>query len=106
LGIYAHLVEGGNRVKVGDRVATGEWIGRSGNTGFTSGPHLHFSVFKATDGRHRLSFPVKFKAANGPVLTLVSGQSYEATPGEVQSAKLKPQLASIGVRPKVPATGK
>ncbi|MGO8692939.1 MAG: peptidoglycan DD-metalloendopeptidase family protein [Rectinemataceae bacterium] len=44
---YCHLsrilVGGGERVRVGDR------IGLSGNTGYTTGPHVHFSVFK--DGR-------------------------------------------------------
>lgn len=41
--LYQHL----NRqlVKVGDEVDTGETIALSGNTGITSGPHLHFEVW-------------------------------------------------------------
>ena len=39
---YLHLSE--FNVKVGDRVTRGEVIARSGNTGYSIAPHLHFSV--------------------------------------------------------------
>lgn len=45
--IYGHL--SGVSVEVGDKVATGERIGSSGNTGYSTGPHLHFGVY-ATQG--------------------------------------------------------
>ncbi|MBU4242357.1 MAG: M23 family metallopeptidase [Nanoarchaeota archaeon] len=41
---YAHLKKG-ILVKQGQRVKKGELIGYSGLTGFTTYPHLHFSVF-------------------------------------------------------------
>ena len=47
---YMHLSE--MKVKEGDRVSAGQAIGMSGNTGNSTGPHLHFSVKKVgTDGR-------------------------------------------------------
>ncbi len=41
---YAHLIPGSIMVKVGDRVRVGQQIGRLGNSGSSSGPHLHFQV--------------------------------------------------------------
>jgi murein DD-endopeptidase MepM/ murein hydrolase activator NlpD len=44
---YAHLVNGGYLVKVGDVVSTGQQIGWSGTTGASTGCHLHFEVFSS-----------------------------------------------------------
>jgi murein DD-endopeptidase MepM/ murein hydrolase activator NlpD len=40
--IYAHLSKA--LVKAGDKVIKGQHIGESGNTGNSSGPHLHFEM--------------------------------------------------------------
>lgn len=39
---YAHMSK--LSVKKGDIVKKGQFIGKSGNTGFTTGPHLHFTI--------------------------------------------------------------
>eukprot|EP00924_Labyrinthula_sp_SR-Ha-C_P011379 augustus_masked-scaffold_36-processed-gene-2.19-mRNA-1 protein AED:1.00 eAED:1.00 QI:0/-1/0/0/-1/1/1/0/354 len=43
-GRYYHLKHNGVLVKLGQHVRTAEVIAESGNTGYTSGPHLHFDV--------------------------------------------------------------
>ena len=45
---YAHMQKDSVTVEVGDHVRTGETLGKVGNTGNTSAPHLHFQI---TDGR-------------------------------------------------------
>ncbi|RFU21949.1 M23 family metallopeptidase [Geodermatophilus marinus] len=42
--LYAHLAPGSVTVEPGDRVCRGQQIGRLGNSGSSSGPHLHFHV--------------------------------------------------------------
>ncbi|WP_461246324.1 peptidoglycan DD-metalloendopeptidase family protein [Treponema sp. R6D11] len=52
--IYAHL--NAFSVKQGDRVATGKKIGESGNTGHSTGPHLHFGIY---DKNNKLINPLE-----------------------------------------------
>tara|TARA_R110002020_G_scaffold152794_8_gene331372 strand:- start:72593 stop:72901 length:309 start_codon:yes stop_codon:yes gene_type:complete len=41
---YAHMVEGSSPLAVGDRVSVGDLVGQVGNTGISTGPHLHFEI--------------------------------------------------------------
>jgi murein DD-endopeptidase MepM/ murein hydrolase activator NlpD len=72
MGLYAHLDLDGVLVRVGQRVHTGQQIGRSGNTGFTTGPHLHFAV-QVNRGMRLLSIPFRMSGPGGP-LRIAGGQ--------------------------------
>ena len=78
---YAHLSPSADVVKPGQRVSAGDLLGYSGNTGYSSGPHLHFIVSRpsVSDGKvTRVSLPIlfysndqteRFSAETGTTLT-------------------------------------
>jgi murein DD-endopeptidase MepM/ murein hydrolase activator NlpD len=70
--IYAHLAWDSIRVRPGQRVARGERIAASGNTGFSTGPHLHFVVLQ-NEGLKSVSVPVRFSDGRGGAVTPRAG---------------------------------
>ena len=70
--IYAHLNTNSIRVRPGDRIRRGQYIADSGNTGFSSGPHLHFAVVRNA-GMRIESVPVAFVGANAGTVVPASG---------------------------------
>ena len=57
LGWYLHLEKDGSLVQLGDRIAQGQPIARSGHVGRSLAPHLHFQV---TDTARTSTLPVAF----------------------------------------------
>lgn len=75
--IYAHLNWNSIRVRPGDRITRGQYIADSGNTGYSTGPHLHFVVLKNA-GTHLESVPVRFAAAGGAEIVPTTGSMLTA----------------------------
>lgn len=68
--LYAHLSQ--SLVKVGDWVSEGELLGRSGNEGVSSGPHLHWQVCTNT------LFPVDITYSRDPLAYVLKEEDLEA----------------------------
>lgn len=73
---YLHLTFNGAIVSEGATVTQGQQIGLSGNSGCSSGPHLHFEVNNNRDSG--ITIPVTFKNVGSNPRGLQSGQSYTA----------------------------
>lgn len=79
LGEYMHLAPSGVKVQVGQHVDRGDELALSGNTGFSSTPHLHFQVMTAApDGVSALSFPFDLAVAPRRSEAPVQGRAYPA----------------------------
>ena len=71
--VYAHLDSFSNTLAPGKRVKAGQEIGRSGNSGYSSGPHLHFVVQK-NGGAQPVSLPFRFWTESRGAFTPVQGE--------------------------------
>jgi len=101
---YAHLSPGAEFVTLGQRVAAGELIGHSGNTGYSSGPHLHFIVSRPAiaEGKvARESVPVVFYANEPAVrfsaqagVTVTANYRSPASPYQTQQTIQEPGAAT------------
>ncbi|TDR20650.1 peptidoglycan DD-metalloendopeptidase family protein [Marinicella litoralis] len=72
MAVYAHLKLESVVVARGQAVEAMQKIAQSGNTGFTSGPHLHF-VVQVNDGLKLKSVPFKLKHKSGEIKTPAMG---------------------------------
>ncbi len=103
LAMYAHLRHGA-KVKVGDRVQTGDRVGFSGDTGFSTGPHLHFMVWKRQSDLSLASVPIRFHDDSAQGMIPVQGVAYApgcsalgvgCPPGERPSSHETPPAAAV-----------
>jgi len=75
-GEYFHLQRGSVQVRLGQHVERGQLLALSGNTGYTTAPHLHFGVYRTErDGRTQ-SLAVRFLTRGGSVTEPRTGARY------------------------------
>lgn len=84
LGMYSHLAMHRISVSFGQPVAAGDLLGYSGNTGYSSGPHLHFAVLintRTPDGSAKyVSVPANFvNGADGHPLRFAQSDTVTVT---------------------------
>ena len=58
--MIAHMQKGSVRVKAGDRVTQGQILGLLGNSGDTSGPHVHYQLQSGPDWERSDGLPARF----------------------------------------------
>ena len=75
--VYAHLNWNSIRVKAGDTVERGQYIADSGNTGYSSGPHLHFAILQNV-GMRMDSVPIVFEGPNSREIRPATGSTLTA----------------------------
>jgi murein DD-endopeptidase MepM/ murein hydrolase activator NlpD len=80
MALYAHLGLASVIVRPGARVRAGQAIARSGNTGLSSGPHLHF-VIQQNIGMKLVSIPFEFRLKSGGSAVPEEGKFIGAVPG-------------------------
>ena len=67
--VMMHLQLGSVAVKVGDRVTTGQVIGKLGSSGDATGPHLHYQLQSGPRLWQSQSLPVRFQNIDVPTLS-------------------------------------
>ena len=73
--VYGHLSPG-IAVKEGDRVEVGDRLGQSGNTGYTTAPHLHFAVWVLDADGKAHTVPIRFAGKEPEGFVPVQGVYY------------------------------
>jgi murein DD-endopeptidase MepM/ murein hydrolase activator NlpD len=75
IGRYLHFKKGGVRVKPGDIIKLGQKIGLSGNTGWSTDPHLHFDVIVPKPGGGYKTVQFQLRTKKKKKITPVQGMS-------------------------------
>ncbi len=92
VAVYCHLNKYGVSVVLDQRVAAGEVIGRSGSTGWSAGPHLHFQVHWLGE-----AIPTRFRAVEGAAVHLKERNRYARSfgPDRIWRARLQRLMAKF-----------
>lgn len=78
IGAYHHLHKNSIIVRIGQKIERGQMIARSGSSGFSFAPHLHFEVFKTKSGTEKESLAIKFQTKENIITEPIEGKTYVA----------------------------
>jgi hypothetical protein len=67
--VMMHMQQGSLTVKMGERIAAGQVIGKLGNSGDASGPHLHYQLQSGPQVFRDESLPFRFQNIDVPQLS-------------------------------------
>ena len=96
---YAHLKPGSVAVTAGDRVTKGQEIGRTGNSGSSTGAHLHFQLMDRPSALVADGLPYEFDSftltGRGPALADLLSTDPATTPVTVDTAGAGPRTDQL-----------
>lgn len=96
---YAHLKPGSVSVQAGDRVTKGQVIGRTGNSGSSTGSHLHFQLMDRPSALAADGLPYVFDSftvtGRGPALDELMATDPATTPVVLDPATAGPRTDEL-----------
>ena len=93
---YAHMSRFAPGIREGSRVRQGQTIGYVGTTGRSTGPHLHYEVFQASNQLN----PMSVKLPTGMMLSAIDLEAFK-----MHAQKIDTALANWGTAPALVAQG-
>lgn len=97
---FAHLIPGSVTVKVGDIVRVGQILGKVGNSGNSTEPHLHLHVCDAPSVLRCQGVPIAFRAFTEIPITMVPGRPPRAGSERRVEAELPVNNGFLSLPPK------
>ncbi|MFE7579086.1 M23 family metallopeptidase [Streptomyces sp. NPDC057521] len=87
--VYAHVQRGSLRVRPGDEVGPGDLLGRCGNSGNSTQPHVHFQLMDGPDLETANGIPFTWHGVGVPA----SGETFTVDADAAAIARARPQDA-------------